>query len=271
MQNVGRFIVSNHLPPNPSIRVETGPGWEYVRLINNSAYLLSVNFSGIGAIDFPEMFLEDVYLPQGYRGVMDITPFANMSNIGFSPSNLLSVNLYQQGEISSPQAQPMTFLSNVGNTVNTSGGVAAQIVNTGNTAGSSVIQTQPTGDAGTTLSILNDGTILLGDTSHPGKLTLAGAGNPAIDLSAAAIVQAIKFKVGSLTAWNIFTGSANSSGTLQAHGLGVKPDFVSLQETGTAGDTNTFSWDVAASDATNIKVWSLNATARPYIALAIKK
>lgn len=80
----------------------------------------------------------------------------------------------------------------------------------------------------------------------------------------------VQFTVGSITRLSIFTGSANNTGTLQAHGLGVKPDFVAILETQASGDTNTFSWDVGASDATNIKVWTLNATARTYTALAIK-
>lgn len=79
------------------------------------------------------------------------------------------------------------------------------------------------------------------------------------------------FIIGNVSRISVFSGTASNAGTLQAHGLGVKPDFCVFQETGTAGDTNTFSWDVAASDATNVKVWSLNATARPYIAVAIKQ
>jgi len=43
-----------------------------------------------------------------------------------------------------------------------------------------------------------------------------------------------------------------------------------FQQTNTAGDVNTFQWDKNASDGTNVKVWSGNATARQYIALAIK-
>lgn len=80
----------------------------------------------------------------------------------------------------------------------------------------------------------------------------------------------LQFPIGSLTKINIFSGTGSSAGVLNAHGLGVKPDFCVFQETGTAGDTNTFSWDVAASDTTNVMVWSANATARPFIALAIK-
>lgn len=81
----------------------------------------------------------------------------------------------------------------------------------------------------------------------------------------------VNFTTGSITRMSIFTGSANNAGTTQAHGLGATPDFCVFQETGNAGDTNTFSWDKAASDGTNVKVWTLNATARNYIAICIKQ
>src|SRR5260221_654175 len=80
----------------------------------------------------------------------------------------------------------------------------------------------------------------------------------------------INFPTGSVTRMNVFTGSASSSGNLQAHGLGATPDFCIFQQTNSAGDSNSFQWDKNASDGTNVKVWSNNATARQYIALAIK-
>ena len=83
------------------------------------------------------------------------------------------------------------------------------------------------------------------------------------------VVQ-IKLTVGSLTRVSVFTGSANNAGNLQAHGLGATPDFVTFIENNTVGDSNNFAWDKAASDATNVKVWGNNATARSYTALAIK-
>ena len=83
------------------------------------------------------------------------------------------------------------------------------------------------------------------------------------------VVQ-IKLTTGSITRISVFTGTANSSGTLQAHGLGVKPDFCMFQETSGASDVNNFTWDINASDATNVKVWSGNASSRAYVALAVK-
>ncbi len=82
--------------------------------------------------------------------------------------------------------------------------------------------------------------------------------------------QGINLITGSISRTSIFTGSASSAGTTQAHGLGATPDFCMFQQTGAAGDANTFQWDKAASDGTNVKVWSGNASARNYIAWCIK-
>ncbi len=92
--------------------------------------------------------------------------------------------------------------------------------------------------------------------------------NPLLDLSAA-VAKALKLVVGTITRISVFTGTATSAGVLQAHGLGVTPDWVGLTQTNTAGDVNSFQWDKVNSNATNIKVWSNNATARAYIAVAI--
>lgn len=114
---------------------------------------------------------------------------------------------------------------------------------------------------------------ITGNSGAPTGISFVGSFlGTALDMSGIpSTAKALKFPVGSLTKWNIFTGSANNTGTLQAHGLGVKPDFVTFQETGTAGDANTFIWDIVASDSVNVKVWTGNATLRTYIALAIKQ
>lgn len=117
MQNFGRFAVQSYL--TTGINITTGVGYEFIRIINNSPYFLSLNFVGQGQIDFPECYLEDIPIASTYRGQLIIGFTANLSNIAQAPSFLLSVNGYNPGEISSPQAQPLTFVSNVGNTVST--------------------------------------------------------------------------------------------------------------------------------------------------------
>lgn len=109
------------------------------------------------------------------------------------------------------------------------------------------------------------------ETAHKIALQVNNADVARITSAGIVLVSGtISLIAGSLSRISIFTGSANNAGTLQAHGLGATPDFAVFQETGTTGDTNTFSWDKAASDSTNVKAWTNNATLRPYIALALK-
>src|SRR5258708_3348376 len=76
--------------------------------------------------------------------------------------------------------------------------------------------------------------------------------------------QGVNFITGSISRTSIFTGSASSAGNTQAHGLGATPDFCMFQQTGAAGDANTFQWDKAAIDGTNVKGWTGNASAPNY-------
>jgi hypothetical protein len=139
MQNFGRYTLSTYLSPASPLEIDVGLNWGYIRLINNSPYLLKVDFSGQGTIDHPEMYLEDYVITPSFRGKITITPSINLNNAQYSPSFILSVNAYLPGEIASPQAQPMTFLSNVGNTVNTNTMGTNTLSNEGNPINTEVI------------------------------------------------------------------------------------------------------------------------------------
>lgn len=108
MNNFGQYTVSSFLPPLAPLSIQTGVGWEYIRIVNNSSYLLNINLSGMGTIVMPEYFLEDIYLPSGYRGSFVITPQINVSVVSHSTSNMITINGYQHGEIAQPQAQPLS-------------------------------------------------------------------------------------------------------------------------------------------------------------------
>lgn len=85
-----------------------------------------------------------------------------------------------------------------------------------------------------------------------------------------ATVVSMKFTRGSITRLSVFTGSVNNAGASIAHGLGATPDFCVFQENNSGFDASTFSWDKAASDSTNVKVYGGGATARSFVALAIR-
>lgn len=109
MEDFGTFTnVSQYLPPAAPLRVNINRGWEYVRIINNSPYLLSVDFGSSLKLTLPEMYLEDIRVPGQNSGWLTITPTANLSNTSQAISNTISVNTFSKGELASPQAQPLT-------------------------------------------------------------------------------------------------------------------------------------------------------------------
>lgn len=137
------------------------------------------------------------------------------------------------------------------------------------------------GQAGDTLETLGaltidqfltavQGLIANGQVTATAGIRTQGSTSPAVDLSGSSGAIALKLFAGTISRVSVFTGSASTAGQLVAHGLGIKPDWVGFTENDTVGDSNNFAWDTAASDATNVKVWGNNATARSFTALAIK-
>lgn len=387
MNNFGQYPVSSFLPPLAPLSIQTGVGWEYIRIVNNSSYLLNINLSGMGTMVMPEYFLEDIYLPSGYRGSLVITPQVNVSVVSHSTSNMLTINGYQHGEIAQPQAQPLsqpavtttasgkpifsatyglgatatndqtvnifnplnsgavyTFHSirvftsdstkgnfseidlqpgadlnlatpvasachtgvanppistahvtaldsnahpSTGTTIevfDTTAGVtgdfltfpdnmllypgnnltlffiqggggaagfalrltlkwtedvvtlpipvpggvnvASSIKNDGNPAGTQIVESTVLGDGSSAVILTNTGVLTLGDAANPGDLNLLGAGNPAIDLSNASIIQCIKFLAGSLSRIKFGFTAVVTTGTAITHGLGATPQAV---------------------------------------------
>ena len=90
------------------------------------------------------------------------------------------------------------------------------------------------------------------------------------DGNGVATVLSLKLTKGSITRISIFSGSATNAGNSQAHGLGATPDICLLVENQSSPDNCAFVWDKAGSNSTNVKVWTNFATARNYVALAIK-
>ena len=154
------------------INIDTGLGWQYIRIINNSPYFLHVTFGGSGGINFPEMFLEDIYISPAYNGKLVITPIANFSAqaIDNALSSLISINAYQAGELKQPVAQPLSTVTGVNNQ---SVVVATQVVNTGNAAGANVVLGTPLNQA-TQLELNNDGSGFLAG----GRIVYTASGAP---------------------------------------------------------------------------------------------
>jgi hypothetical protein len=147
---------------------QTGVGWAYLTVINESPFLLTLSFSGVGSIDFPAWFQGDVPVPFEYTGQLTMNPI-NYLGITQLVSQLVSVNGWVKGEISNPQ---WTALSqNFGNVVTTT---ATQTINDNFPAGTTVVEaTQQGNNLGSNVKILNTGEFILQEYTGSVLNTLA--------------------------------------------------------------------------------------------------
>lgn len=107
MQNLGQFNITKYLSPAQPLSISSGVNFEYIRIINNSPYLLTLSILGVGNKVMPEFYLEDIYLPSNYLGSITITPQVNITSVSHNVSTLVTVDVYMKGEISYPQSQPL--------------------------------------------------------------------------------------------------------------------------------------------------------------------
>jgi hypothetical protein len=146
----------------------TGVGWEYLTVINESPFLLTLSFSGVGSMDFPAWFQGDVPVPREYTGQLSINPI-NYLGITQLVSQLVTLNGWIHGEITNPQ---WTSLSqNFGNVVTST---ATNLANIGYPITTQVIQVQPAGDSGYDFAVDNLGNVTIGDAAHGGSLSVVG-------------------------------------------------------------------------------------------------
>ena len=181
MNPSGDFNPANY-SANNSYSTDTGMNWEYIRIINNSPYLLQVTLVGQGSKKIPENFLEDIRTTSGYNGKLIIVPVVNFpaSAIGNALSSLVSIECYLAGEIVYPVAQPITTLANVGGSLIQ----ASQVQQFGQAPGTYVVEATPQaqGSVGITFptQINNDGSFTLGSRAvvvPPANVNGDGAGN----------------------------------------------------------------------------------------------
>jgi hypothetical protein len=178
MQNFGRTDISTYFTNLQPIPYQTGMNWEYITVINESPYMLSLNFAGVGSIDFPAWFKDDIPMSRGYVGSFTIIPTLLTTGQLGTPSTIVTVNAWIPGELTNPQPVALSRLTNVGNVINTVGGVASSVQNDNNPSGTSVVEATVQGDSASAVSLVNNGHLLLGTTANDGFLqviTSAGA------------------------------------------------------------------------------------------------
>jgi hypothetical protein len=112
----------------------------------------------------------------GFTGVVQIDPVSNLNNLSFWPSSFVQIDTFGINEAPAgvyPMALPR--ITNVGNTVTTTGGTVAQVVNDGNAPATQFIESTVSGDGGgSAVSVTNDGVVAIGTTLHKGSITIKG-------------------------------------------------------------------------------------------------
>ena len=162
MNPSGDFNPANYSASNP-YSADTGTNWAYIRIINNSPYLLLVTLAGQGSKKIVENFIEDIQVTSAYNGKVIITPQANfpVQAISAALSSMTSIECYLAGEVPAPIAQPITTLASVGNSVIQ----ANEIVNTGSGILTPIINANelPGGNQRFIAAMNNDGSMQLGE------------------------------------------------------------------------------------------------------------
>lgn len=135
------------------------PGGSLI-LFNKSQYGMTVDFGNGRVAALPAWYVRTYKFPTTIVDHIDWQVIYTL-NQNDPPISLVMGELYEEYEVVPQSDGPIPWLSNVGNTVTTSG-TNNQVVNEGNVAGNPVIQVQQTGvSVGWNAEMLNDGTFIL--------------------------------------------------------------------------------------------------------------
>lgn len=168
MNPLGTYNPADFSQQNPKV-IDAGLPPAYIRIINSSPYGLYLSFGGMGDTVFPEMFLEDFAITKAFNGKITFYPISNIVNPGAALTNYLAVNAFYPGEIVQPQAQPLTTMSNLGNTVPLNAS-ATSVANDGNPGGTQFIEATPSGGGSSTVKVDNSGNAFFAGTVEAGTV-----------------------------------------------------------------------------------------------------
>lgn len=152
----------------------TGPGWEYIRLRNESPLECSVNLSGAGSVSLGPWQRSDFFVGDTdnrrstYDGRLHITGVNQSGTVGLT--SYIVCDAFGVGELQQPIDIDLTRQVSS----NTSGAVATTVLNIVNPINSNVITVSPSGDSNNTFTLDNAGNVSIGDASHGGSLSVVG-------------------------------------------------------------------------------------------------
>lgn len=184
------------------VQVSGYPDTACIVIYNESPSYLSVTFVGCGQHSYPA-FVGDIFQARdGFNGTIQITSTPYLTTSGQAPANIifiltygstdaLSTAILKSGSTSFPIS--LNRLSNIGNSLNV-GTSANSIVNDGNPVGTQLIESTPTGAAGSTWLADNTGNLTI-KSDNAGVLTtllqLVAGASPAVNIAASSILTHI--------------------------------------------------------------------------------
>lgn len=230
-------------------------GMKALLIGNESGYTVTIRMQsgGVQKTLYPST-VDWFAIKPGFTGQVEIVPTAILNNIAAFPASSLIFDAVGLDDPEEAYQYPISLnrSTTIGGTVSTAMGGSTSLQNDGNAAGTQIVEATVSGDPSSAVSLKNDGTLVLGNTTHKGsissdnaKFTTDGSGNV---IEQNATVQGNLAVTGTST----FTGAATANGALNAAGAGTGL-AVTNNETvgGTLGVTGaaTFSGDIAANGA----------------------
>ena len=180
--NLGSLAISAGV--NTKFSEAPGEGVKAIVIGNESGLTCTITMQGgnVQKTLYPGV-IDWFAVKPGFTGVILINPVALLSNISSWPSSSLVFDAIGANDPEQASMYPLALSrnTNVGNNVNTVGGTSSAIQNDNNPAGTSILESTPSGQGASALSLTNDGIallkILIGGVYHQWLKTQT-AGNP---------------------------------------------------------------------------------------------
>jgi hypothetical protein len=174
---MGSYFGTYALSAGEKITIDVGAGGlQGVIIGNESGFTVIVSFDGTGLSRSLYPGTVDFFpIPsQRFNGNLILTPIANLSNVSSWPGAYVQIDTVGVNEqVTGVYPFALVRNTNVGNAVSTVNGGAQYIQNDGNPSGISIVESTVSGDSASSVEILNDGVMTLGQgTLRQGSLSV---------------------------------------------------------------------------------------------------
>jgi hypothetical protein len=214
-------------------------------LIGNESGLtvtITMESGGVSKTLYPGV-LDWFAIKKGFTGNIKIHPITILNNVSSWPASSLVFDAIGLQDPEDASMYPISFNrnTNIGNNVNTVGGISTAIQNDNNVVPTSIMEATPAGDGASAVSLTNAGVFTLGNSTHPGSIsfdngtiTSNGFGN----ISIGGIEYCNEIHTGHLmdnSGDNVEAISLTTGGNVEVHGTLTADKYLSIS-VGVNGD-----------------------------------